>query len=76
MNTWVLVRGGHQKVLWYIHDDNIGPAVVARKDPRDEYWFAGDSEADFAASSTLIEYVDPTHWMPIPEYIEETENAA
>ena len=69
-NKWVLVRGGWQPIRWGKREDtpvaDIGPAVVARKDPAEKHWYVGDSDADFAASSTIVEYAEPTQWMDIP----------
>jgi hypothetical protein len=67
LSKWILVRGGRQVLQCYGYSENIGPAVVARKDPTDEYWFAGDSEADDASTSTRIDYEAPTHWMDVPK---------
>jgi Protein of unknown function (DUF551) len=56
--SWVLLSGGQIGYGWY--EQEFPPAVVAQ--------YAGKSwQFAWYDSGFYGEYLDPTHWMPLPE---------
>lgn len=56
--TWVLLKGGLIDYGW--DDDNDFPPVVCGKACGNSWQFANYDSGYYG------EYVNPTHWMPIP----------
>jgi len=77
--SWVLLRGGEAGFSDYNNEVKNGPgfppAQIGFYNPPNEEWCEEESwNTTYWDGTWGTEYIDPTHWMPIPEYLEQ-ENA-